>query len=255
MGDEVHLFCAGGTIAVDASLAAMARPRVHVAAFTVAPAGPPLLTIRRTPGLQGQALDTPLGQATVRLQGDLLELDLAADGPFPGELALRLGYYLVASRQGGLLLHACALALGPDAVVACGKSGDGKSTLARLGRAAGLTLLTDEVVQLFPDGRVAGTPFRSDADNVGSPGVARVRYFLTLVKADQEALAPLPAMEAASVALAQAFDVEAFGLPPAELRRRLLGFLGVVQLGALRFRKHPGAGAFVRGLLGPSSPG
>lgn len=253
MADVVHLFCAGGTIAVDRSLAELARPRVHVDAFTVAPAVRPLLEVRLVPGLEGLALDTALGQATVRHEGQVLQVDLARPGPFPAELALRLGYHVATARLGGLLLHSCALARGEHAVVACGKSGDGKSTLARLGKAAGLDLLTDEVVQLFPDGRVGGTPFRSDADNVGSPGLSRVKYFLTLVKADHEALLPLPAMEAAAVAMAQCFDVEAFSLPPAELRARLLGFLGAVELRALSFRKHPAAGTFVRDLLAQSA--
>jgi hypothetical protein len=249
MGEPVHLFCAGGTVAVDSSLVKMALPRVHAGAFTVAAAGEPLLRLVSTAGLEGQRLDTQLGKATVRLDGDVLQVDLAREGPFPGELALRLAYYVATTRLGGLLLHSCALAKGVEAVLACGKSGDGKSTLARLGRGAGLTLLTDEVVQLFPDGRVGGTPFRSDADNVGAPRMAQVRYFLTLVKAGHEALGPLPAMEAASVAMGQCFDVEAFALPSAEVRRRLLGFLGAVQLRALSFRKHPDAGAFVADLL------
>jgi hypothetical protein len=56
-------------------------------------------------------------------------------------------------------------------------------------------------------------------------------------------------MEAASVAMAQVFDVEAFGLPSAEVRRRLLQFLGAVELRSLQFRKHPEAGGFVARLL------
>jgi hypothetical protein len=248
------LRCGDGVIRVDASLADMSRPRVHIGAFTVeAPLAatlPTLLTIERTTAVEGQVVEGPLGRCVVQLDGTHLKVEVA-DGPFLGELVLRLAWYVVTGRLGGLLIHASALALGDVALVACGKSGDGKSTLSRLGVGAGLRLLTDEIVQLFPDGRVGGTPFRSDFDNVGSPGLVRARYFVTLSKAQREALEPLAALEAGSVALAQCFDVDAFTLPRVELRRRVLAFLSNVELRTLAFRKDPAAGGFVRAALQP----
>lgn len=245
----LRLACGDAVVEVDDSLAEMSRPRVHVGAFTVQSAASPVLSIVRVSRLDGQLVEGPLGRCTVRLDGSRLEVEVG-DGAFLGELVLRLAWYLITTRHGGVLIHASGLAHGSEAVVACGKSGDGKSTLARLGVGAGLRLLTDEVVQLFPDGRVGGTPFRSDFDNVGSPGLARARYFLTLIKAESEALRPLAPLEAGSVALAQSFDVDAFRLPRVELRRRVLAFLSNVELRALEFRKHEDAGLFVRGVLG-----
>jgi hypothetical protein len=244
------LRCGDGVIRVDASLAEQSRPRVHVGAFEVGGGPAPLLTIERTTSLEGQLVEGPLGRCVAALDGDRLRVEVA-DGPFLAELVLRLAWYVATSRLGGVLVHACGLAEGEVGVVACGKSGDGKSTLARLGVAAGLRLLTDEIVQLFPDGRVGGTPFRSDFDNVGSPGLVGARYFVTLVKAPYEALGPLAALEAGSVALSQCFDVDAFQLPRVERRRRVLGFLASVELRQLSFRKDPEAGVFLRAALAP----
>lgn len=243
------LRCADGVIAVDASLAEMSRPRVHIGAFTeLSSVSTPLLTVERLDRLEGQLVEGPLGRCLVRLEGERLQVEVA-EGPFLGELVLRLAWHVVTARLGGVLMHASGLAQGEVALVACGKSGDGKSTLSRLASAAGLRLLTDEIVQLFPDGRVGGTPFRSDFDNVGSPGLVKARYFATLAKAQHEALEPLTALEAGAVALAQCFDLEAFALPRIELRRRVLGFLSNVELRTLAFRKHPAAGTFVRDAL------
>lgn len=244
----VDLACGELTIRVDRSLTEMARERVFSEQFAVPPARPPALTVRRVSDLQGTRVEGPLGSAVVRLEGEQLSAEVA-EGPFLGELVLRFAWYVAATRQGGVLIHAAGVRAGDVALVACGRSGDGKSTLSRLCRGAGLSLLTDEVVMLFPDGRVSGTPFRSDPDNPGGPGVFRARHFVALEKADVEALRPLSPGDAARLVLAQAFDVAEVRIPRVEQHRRLLGFLASVQLGTLAFRKHPDAGAFVRSLL------
>jgi hypothetical protein len=250
MSGHVTLWCGSAVLEVDASIAEMSLPRVQVAAFSVpSPSlALPLLRVERVPGLVGQPVEGPLGRCTVQLAGEVLRVDLA-EGPFLGELALRLAYYLGTARQGGLLVHSSALASGDVGLLACGKSGAGKSTLARLGRASGLRLLTDEVVQVFPDGRICGTPFRSDPDNVGSPGSVRARYFVALEKASAEALVPLPPLEAAGLLMAQRFEVEELSLSRAEVQRRALAFLSAVELRTLRFRKHAEAGRFVADAL------
>jgi hypothetical protein len=138
---------------------------------------------------------------------------------------------------------------GALAAVASGKSGDGKSTLSRLSVGAGLTLLTDEVVMLFPDGRVSGTPFRSDFVHAGTPGLTRARYFLALEKAPHEELKPLAALAASQLAMSQCFELSELALPRAEVRRRLLSFLSHVEPRTLAFRKDPAAGEFVRAAL------
>lgn len=252
MSGYVRLWCGSAVLEVDASIAEMSLPRVQVGAFSAASASssaaPLLLRIERVPGLVGQPVEGPLGRCTVRLDGEVLRVDLA-DGPFLGELALRLAYYLTTARQGGLLVHSSALASGAVGLLACGKSGAGKSTLARLGSAAGLRLLTDEVVQIFPDGSIGGTPFRSDPDNVGSPGLVRARYFVALEKAASESLAPLPPLEAAGLLMAQSFEVEELSLSRPEVQRRALAFLSAVELRTLRFRKHAEVGRFITDAL------
>jgi hypothetical protein len=244
----VDLICANEVVRVDASLCETATERVHWRRFLAAPGSVPSLTVRRHSSLVGTAIDAPLGQCTFALAGDVLDVAVE-DGMYRGELVLRLAWYLCGTRQGWVLIHASSLRDGQSAVVAAGKSGDGKSTLARLGKGAGLELLTDEVVMLFPDGRVSGTPFRSDFDNAGQPGVVRARYFFALEKAASEELKPLTALAAAQLAMSQCFDVAEVALPRAEVRRRLLGFLSCVELRTLAFRKDVAAGVFVRGAL------
>jgi hypothetical protein len=236
-------------IEADESIAEMSRPRVHIQSFTTVSSAPTLLSVRRVPGLVGQHVEGPLGSCTVELNGEVMQVDVA-DGPFLGELVLRLAYYIVTTRLGGLLIHATGLEHSGQGVVASGKSGDGKSTLSRLARGAGVRLLSDEIIQLFPDGHIGGTPFRSDLDNVGTPGLTRATYFLTLKKAEHEALEALSALEAGSVALAQCFEVDSYALSRLEVRRRMLSFLSNVELRTLAFRKHADAGAFIRGCLG-----
>ena len=253
------LRCASELIAVDESIAQMSRPRVHVGAFEATSQGSalPRFAIERVKGLHlhgGLRLETPLGAATVLLEDTRLQVDIE-EGPFLGELALRLGYFVLTSRLGGILIHASALGLGADGpcVVACGQSGYGKSTLARLcsGYPA-LQVLTDEVVQIFPDGTAGGTPFRSDMDNVGRPGLRRAKYFVALRKAAHEALEPLETMTAVTLGVAQAFEPHAYALPRVEARRRLMQFLSAVELGTLAFRKDPAVGPFVASQLSGS---
>ena len=245
---SVDLLCGTEVVRVDASLVEMSNERVFGARFAVPPARPPMLTVTRTTGLEGQVVEGPLGRALMKLEGDQLTVEVG-EGQFLGELVLRLAWYIATTRQGGVLIHASCVRKGDVALVACGKSGDGKSTLARLAVGAGLTLMTDEVVMLFPDGRVGGTPFRSDADNPGSPGVARCRNFVALEKAPVEQLKPLAARDATHLVISQCFDVEVVRIARAEQHRRLLGFLASVQLGTLAFRKDPEAGRFVASLL------
>lgn len=247
---SVDLLCAQQVLRIDASICEMATERVHWKRFLAPGDTAPSLTVRRHAALEGTPIDAPLGKCTFKLEGDTLDVAVE-DGMFRGELILRLSWYLLATRQGAVLIHACALRQGDQAIVAAGKSGDGKSTLSRLGVGAGLELLTDEVVMLFPDGRVCGTPFRSDFENAGQPGLVRAKYFFALEKAQGEELKDLSALAATQLAMAQCFDVAEVALPRAEVRRRLLGFLGSVELRTLAFRKDPAAGSFVRALLGP----
>lgn len=245
----VDLLCADQVIRVDASICQMASERVHWGRF-LAPAGAvPALVVRRHASLEGATeIDAPLGRCSFRFDGHTLDV-VVEDGMYRGELVLRLAWYLLGTRLGAVLIHACAVKQGDVALVASGKSGDGKSTLARLCVGAGLVVLTDEVVMLFPDGRVSGTPFRSDFDNAGTPGLVPARFFVALEKAPHEALEPLAALAAVQLAMSQCFDVAEVALPRVEVRRRLLAFLAAVEVRTLAFRKDPAAGQFVRRAL------
>ena len=242
------LLCAQQVVRVDSSICEMATERVHWKRFLAPEGSTPSLTVRRHASLEGTPIDAPLGKCTFTLSEDCLAVAIE-DGVFRGELILRLAWYLAATRQGAVLIHACALKAGDQAIVASGKSGDGKSTLSRLGVGAGMQLLTDEVVMLFPDGRVCGTPFRSDFENAGQPGLVKAKYFLALEKAQNEELKELSALAATQLAMAQCFDVAEVALPRAEVRKRLLAFLGNVEVRTLAFRKAPEAGTFLRGLI------
>ncbi len=247
----VDVDCAGQTVRVDASLADLSRPRVNLPAFAVEPRGEPVaLTLERHRALPQDAgvAEGPMGRCRFVLEGPVLKVEVP-EGVFQAELVLRLAWSLVTSRQGGVLLHASAISDGTAALVASGKSGDGKSTLSRWCRRAGLTLLTDEIVQVFPDGTCAGSPFRSDADNVGARGTFPVRAFVALEKAPHEALGPLSASHAALLAASQCFDGSVFALPRLEVHRRLLAFLSRPRLGTLAFRNDAAVGPFVRELL------
>lgn len=248
--DFIDVDCGGAVIRVESTLAAMSRPRVHLGAFEVATGPAPELVISRYPTLPdtAQVAEGPLGRCRYLLDGTRFDVEVP-DGMFQGELVLRLAWYVVATRRGGILIHAAGVTDGTSALVASGKSGDGKSTLSRLCRSTGLSLLTDEIVQLFPDGTAAGTPFRSDEDNVGQPGRLPVKAFVALEKAPAEALGPLAPLAAAQLASSQCFDGAVFALPRAEVNRRVLAFLSNVQLGTLAFRKDPAVGDFVKALL------
>lgn len=246
----MDLVCGAVRVRVDDSICAMAAERVHCAAFAARDESLPLaLTVKRVAAVEGGTkIDAPLGVCTFRRDGDVVEVALE-DGMWRGELVLRLAWYLAGTGQGAVLIHANALSNGSYAFVAAGKSGDGKSTLARLSVAAELTLLTDEVVMLFPDGRVSGTPFRSDVERPGTPGLVPAKYFFALEKAQSELLKPLSALQATQLAMAQCFDVAEVALPRAEVRQRLLMFLSKVEPATFAFRKEPAAGELARALL------
>ena len=251
-GDFIDLQCGDRVLRVDASLCAQAGDRVFSDAFRAE--GTPSLTVRRHASLDGHRIVAPLGEC-VFVRPDAHTLDVQVEGgQYRAELVLRLAWYLSATEQGAVLIHASAVRHGDAALVACGKSGNGKSTLSRLSVQAGLTLLTDEVVLLFPDGRVSGTPFRSDFVHAGAPGLVRAKYFVSLVKAPHEALDALAPLDAVQLAMSQCFDVAEVALPRAEVRRRLLAFLSNVELRALSFRKDVAAGDFVKRCLDGPSP-
>lgn len=75
------------------------------------------------------------------------------------ETFLRQIFVWESYRRGGLVLHAVAFAEGDDAIVSCGESESGKSTLAAMLREY-VTVYSDEMNVVAADGRVWGLPFR-----------------------------------------------------------------------------------------------
>ena len=109
------------------------------------PDGQPWLAFRRCPG--GFLLRFP-GLADFRVSDDGLEVACA---PVPGTAAETVDHLylnqvlpLMLGRQGKLVFHASAVALGEGAVAFVGASGRGKSTLATGFAAAGAGFLADD---------------------------------------------------------------------------------------------------------------
>jgi hypothetical protein len=71
-------------------------------------------------------------------------------------------------RRGGVVFHSVGFGAGGDAVLSCGPSESGKSTLAKM-LAAGFQVFSDEANAVFEDGKVSALPF------VGA-GMGTARY-------------------------------------------------------------------------------
>jgi len=211
--------------------------RVEWLAAADAPALPHALNGYHGP-LGSFDVDAGAGLARVRLDGTQ---DSAV-------AALRLGWNLATEACGGLLVHASGVAFGDRAVLAVGESGAGKSTFARLCLEAGATLLSDEILGLYPDGTCAGTPFRSDLPRAGQPGPFRAAAVLTLQKGDEERLLPVVPQAFMQACLGQAFPGVTTG--HGETFRRLAAFLAHAEARTFWFRKSPDVGAFIRDWLG-----
>jgi hypothetical protein len=182
------------------------------------------------------------------IQGDCLQVCIPADPP-AAEAAVRALFQIATLRQGGVLLHAASASFGPSAIVALGPSGAGKSTLARFCLEAGGELLSDETVALYPDGHVYGTPFFSDDDLIGAPRSARATRIVWLQKGDQESIETLSQSQGVAMLLAQAYRPAPSEAAPEALLGRTAQVARTSGLHRLVFRKHPGAGDFVKRCL------
>lgn len=185
---------------------------------------------------------------TCLLEGERLVAHIPPD-PYAAEAALRAAMGTCLLRQGGLLLHAAAVAFNGEALVILGHSGAGKSTLARAAVAAGGELLSDETVGLHPSGRVYGTPFRSDPDMVPTLAEARLARLCRVAKGPHEALEPLSASEAVRTLLQQAYRPLPGTVSLPELAARAAAWAERRGLYRLTCRKHPEAGTFARSVV------
>jgi hypothetical protein len=119
-----------------------------------------------------------------------------ADGVIP--VGYPVDEYLAAralARDGGLVLHASALADAGGAYVFTGHSGAGKSTIAGLAESLGAQVLSDDRTILACDGHRAvawGTPWHGSYRR-GSPACAPVRAIFLLCRAAQDDVRPIGA--------------------------------------------------------------
>jgi energy-coupling factor transporter ATP-binding protein EcfA2 len=179
------------------------------------------------------------------VRGDTVLVEPPGDA-LDTELALRVALQLATLRQGGLLLHSGGVAFGGHAVVAVGPSGAGKSTFTRLCAQAGAAVLSDEVLALYPDGRVEGSPFCSEVDLPSGLARARLVGLFLLEKGDTERLDAVSAREGVAAVAGQVFRPLTGEASPAEVLGRLAAVLEAAPVGRFTFRKDASAAAFVR---------
>jgi hypothetical protein len=161
-----------------------------------------------------------------------------------------------AARWGGMEVHACGVVVGGRAVLFCGASGAGKTTMARLfrkHRPSTRVLSDDRVIVRERGGRLwaYGTPWHGSA-RFASPAGRPVGAIFFLTQADRPSVVRLGRGEAATRLFACAFP------PPwdAPSIRRVLGLCGqaagAVPCARLRFPRNASAVEAVVGALGSS---
>jgi hypothetical protein len=163
-----------------------------------------------------------------------------------------------AARWGGMEVHACGVVVGGEAVLLCGASGAGKTTMARLfkrHRPATLVLSDDRIVVRPRSGRLwaYGTPWHGSA-RFASPAGRPLGAIFFLARAVRPAVVPLGRAEAATRLFACSFP------PPwdAASIRRVLGVCGkaaAVPCAVLRFRRGASAVDSVVAALAKGSEG
>ena len=107
---------------------------------------------------------------------------------------LRIVYSLALVEAGGLIVHAASLVRRRRAFLFCGRSGAGKTTLARLSHDA--TLLSDElsIVRLTERGvDCHGTPFWGELARAGEDCAAPLQAIYFLHQGRHHAVEPVPA--------------------------------------------------------------
>lgn len=121
-------------------------PLAHVARAIIAP----------YPPAQSAELHYELRSTQLSRNGTAIEIEDPRDVVPAFELDLYRE--IVARAPPGWLLHAAAIDVDGHALVLCGPSGAGKTTLAMALAARGYRLLTEEIVWLGRDGSVRGLP-------------------------------------------------------------------------------------------------
>jgi hypothetical protein len=125
---------------------------------------------------------------------------LAPEQPAPYTLFFPIDEQLFLNRMallGGALIHACGVAMDGRAVLFCGRSGAGKSTIARLCRAAGHILMNDDRIVVRPAEaaiRAGATPWHGTVAEI-DPGVRPLGAVFHLRQAPENRVVPLSARQ------------------------------------------------------------
>lgn len=214
---------------------------------------------RPVPTVRALPEPRPVPGGGLRVEGEDYVADIApegrsatvttGEGRFAVDTVLKVMLAGELARRGGLLVHGVAVEHQGRAALFTGHSGAGKSTLGALWTNAGGSLLTDELVAVWPEAagwRAAGTPW-----NVGVPHEASLRVVGTLGWDAVSRWEPVDAGEVARVLLLNAL------LPESSVagRRHLLGaasrLLASVETARLVFARDVSVADVVRaGLAG-----
>ena len=132
---------------------------------------------RREFSLEGDVYrtDAPEGRGRYNLTEGRGDVVLTPRSGTYFETFLRQIFLLESYRRGGLVLHSVAFAEGEDAIVSCGVSESGKSTLAGLLRER-FTVYSDEMNVVAADGRVWSLPFRGTGVERVNAGGGLLRF-------------------------------------------------------------------------------
>ena len=192
LGIAIAGLCAG-IVARDPGVAGLVRERYKGFLSTEPPGWRIELKVAPTPSLPDDVVvrrDGPPGRFQV-MRGDLagtLDLrhsrgtvSLVHANEFSIDTFLRIVYSFALIEAHGLVIHAASLVRNGRAFLFCGRSGSGKTTIARLSQHA--TLLSDELsIVRITDHRVRcyGTPFWGDLARAGEDRAAPLVgiYFL-----------------------------------------------------------------------------
>jgi hypothetical protein len=176
--------------------------------------------------------------------------DRAFLGAFENFARVVVAYRLLA--RGGLLLHSAAVVDGGRAHLFAGRSGAGKTTVARLSRESGREVLSDDINVLVPG--AGGTVFAERLPFAGElgasprrgphPPVAGVHL---LRQGDRHELAPLPRPRALAQLLVCAPFVNADPHRLDAALEVLAELVATVPVGVLTFRRDPGFWAELAG--------
>jgi len=260
----VTLSLAGWTVSIECEDAALEESLVRAfpAFRTEAPAQARIRVLRPAAPVSASSVRSlpeprPVPGGGLRVEGEDYVADIAPEGRsatvtgegcFPVDTVLKVMLAGELARRGGLLVHGVAVEHEGRAALWTGHSGAGKSTLGTLWAKAGGTVLTDELVAVWPgaDGwRAAGTPW-----NVGVPREVSLRVVGLLGWDAASRWEPVGAGEVARVLLLNALLPES----SAAGRRHLLGtasrLLSGVETARLVFARDASAAEVVRAGLG-----